>query len=153
MTDGAICPIAVAANRIMTQTGRPRPPDYIRDIRYSCAQRAPRRCHGHVVGRNTGDGYGSGHAYRSPRRHERCWSGRETEGLDFIVDYIKVDRPLDDWDAAVVTIQNMLPNLTFQDEGIWLKMAENTFAAATTVCVSMGRQYRETFASVRLRNP
>ena len=51
----------------------------------------------------------------------------ETDGLDFIIDYIKVDRPHDDWDAAVVTIQNMLPNLTFQDEGIWLKMAENTF--------------------------
>ena len=51
----------------------------------------------------------------------------ETDGLDFIIDYIKVDRPHDDWDAAVVTIQNMLPNLAFQDEGIWLKMAENTF--------------------------
>ncbi|MGB0630090.1 MAG: alpha/beta fold hydrolase [Alphaproteobacteria bacterium] len=51
----------------------------------------------------------------------------ETEGLDFIIDYIKEDRPHDDWDAAVVTIKKMLPNLTFQDEGIWLKMAENTF--------------------------
>ena len=51
----------------------------------------------------------------------------ETDGLDLIIDYIKVDRPHDDWDAAVVTIQNMLPNLAFQDEGIWLKMAENTF--------------------------
>ena len=30
----------------------------------------------------------------------------ETDGLDFIIDYIKVDRPHDDWDAAVVTIQN-----------------------------------------------
>lgn len=51
----------------------------------------------------------------------------ETEGLDFIIDYIKEDRPHDDWDAAVVTIKKMLPNLTFQDETIWLKMAENTF--------------------------
>tara|TARA_Y100001958_G_C20919692_1_gene334457 strand:- start:106 stop:624 length:519 start_codon:yes stop_codon:yes gene_type:complete len=51
----------------------------------------------------------------------------ETDGLDLIIEYIKVDRPHDDWDAAVVTIQNMLPNLTFQDQGIWLKMAENTF--------------------------
>ncbi|NBP73036.1 MAG: alpha/beta hydrolase [Alphaproteobacteria bacterium] len=51
----------------------------------------------------------------------------ETEGLDFIIDYIKEDRPHDDWDAAVVTIKRMLPNLTFQDEGIWLRMAENTF--------------------------
>ena len=51
----------------------------------------------------------------------------ETEGLDFIIDYIKEDRPHDDWDAAVVTIKKMLPNLTFQDESIWLKMAENTF--------------------------
>ena len=51
----------------------------------------------------------------------------ETEGLDFIIDYIKEDRPHDDWDAAVVTIKRMLPHLTFQDEGIWLRMAENTF--------------------------
>lgn len=51
----------------------------------------------------------------------------ETEGLDFIIDYIKEDRPHDDWDAAVVTIKKMLPNLIFQDESIWLKMAENTF--------------------------
>jgi pimeloyl-ACP methyl ester carboxylesterase len=51
----------------------------------------------------------------------------ETEGLDFIVNYIKEDRPHDDWNAAVVTIKKMLPNLTFQDETIWMKMAQNTF--------------------------
>lgn len=51
----------------------------------------------------------------------------ETGGLDFIINYIKEDRPHDDWDGAVATIKTMLPNLTFQDEDIWLKMAQNTF--------------------------
>jgi len=51
----------------------------------------------------------------------------ETGGLDFIINYIKEDRPHDNWDGAVATIKTMLPNLTFQDEGIWLKMAQNTF--------------------------
>lgn len=51
----------------------------------------------------------------------------ETGGLDFIINYIKEDRPHDNWDAAVATIKTMLPNLTFQDDGIWLKMAQNTF--------------------------
>ena len=51
----------------------------------------------------------------------------ETGGLNFIIDYIKEDRPHDDWDAAVRTIKTMLPNLAFQDEGIWLKMAQNMF--------------------------
>jgi len=51
----------------------------------------------------------------------------ETDGLNFIIDYIKEDQPHDDWDAAVATIRKMLPNLKFQDEGIWLKMAHNTF--------------------------
>jgi pimeloyl-ACP methyl ester carboxylesterase len=51
----------------------------------------------------------------------------ETGGLNFIINYIKEDRPHDNWDAAVETIKTMLPNLTFQDDGIWLKMAQNTF--------------------------
>ncbi len=51
----------------------------------------------------------------------------ETGGLNFIIDYIKEDRPHDDWESAVGTIKTMLPNLTFQDDGIWLKMAQNTF--------------------------
>jgi len=51
----------------------------------------------------------------------------ETGGLNLIIDYIKEDRPHDDWDAAVETSKTMLPNLTFQDDGIWLKMAQNTF--------------------------
>ena len=51
----------------------------------------------------------------------------ETGGLDFIINYIKQDRPQDDWNGAVATIKTMLPNLTFQDDGIWLKMAQNTF--------------------------
>ena len=64
----------------------------------------------------------------------------ETEGLDFIIDYIKEDRPHDDWDACVVTIKKMLPNLTFQDEGIWLKMAEKHVpqSATTASCASTG---------------
>lgn len=51
----------------------------------------------------------------------------ETGGLAFIIGYMREDRPLDSWDDAVETIKKMLPNLTFQDEGIWLKMAQNTF--------------------------
>ena len=33
----------------------------------------------------------------------------ETGGLDFIINYIKQDRPQDDWDGAVATIKTMLP--------------------------------------------
>jgi pimeloyl-ACP methyl ester carboxylesterase len=51
----------------------------------------------------------------------------ETGGLAFIIGYMREDRPQDSWDDAVETIKKMLPNLTFQDEGIWLKMAQNTF--------------------------
>ena len=51
----------------------------------------------------------------------------EDRGLDFIIEYIKEDRPHKDWDSAVITIKKMLPNLRFQDEHIWLKMAKNTF--------------------------
>ncbi|PPR09690.1 MAG: 2-(acetamidomethylene)succinate hydrolase [Alphaproteobacteria bacterium MarineAlpha11_Bin1] len=51
----------------------------------------------------------------------------ETEGLDIIIDYIKEDRSHDDWHSAVNTIKRMLPNLSFQDEAIWQKMAKNTF--------------------------
>ena len=51
----------------------------------------------------------------------------EDKGLDFIIEYIKEDRPHKDWDSAVITIKKMLPNLRFQDEHIWLKMAKNTF--------------------------
>ena len=51
----------------------------------------------------------------------------ETGGLGFIVNYIRKDSPHDDWDNAVTTIKTMLPNLKFQDESIWLKMAQNTF--------------------------
>ena len=51
----------------------------------------------------------------------------ETEGLSHIVEYIRTDRPQDNWDDAVATIRKMLPNLSFQDDGIWLKMAQNTF--------------------------
>ena len=51
----------------------------------------------------------------------------EDKGLDFIINYIKEDRPHKDWDSAVITIKKMLPNLRFQDEQIWLEMAKNTF--------------------------
>ena len=51
----------------------------------------------------------------------------ETGGLEFIINYIKKDRPHDDWDSAIVTMKRMLPNLTFQDDGVWLQMAQNTF--------------------------
>ena len=51
----------------------------------------------------------------------------QTEGLNSIIDYIREDHPHDNWDAAIVAIKTMLPNLTFQDEDIWLKMAQNTF--------------------------
>jgi pimeloyl-ACP methyl ester carboxylesterase len=51
----------------------------------------------------------------------------ETRGLDFIVNYMSEDRPHENWGAAIKTIKTMLPNLAFQDESIWLKMAQNTF--------------------------
>ncbi len=51
----------------------------------------------------------------------------ETEGLDHIIAYMKEDRPQNSWDDAVATIRRMLPNLSFQDESIWLRMAQNTF--------------------------
>ena len=51
----------------------------------------------------------------------------ETEGLGHIIAYMKEERPQDSWDDAVATIKTMFPNLTFQDEGIWLRMAHNTF--------------------------
>jgi len=51
----------------------------------------------------------------------------ETEGLAHIIAYIREDRPQDDWDGAVATIREMLPNLAFQDDAVWLKMAQNTF--------------------------
>ena len=51
----------------------------------------------------------------------------ETGGLAFIIGYMREDRPQDSWEDAVGMIKKMLPNLTFQDEGIWLKMAQNTF--------------------------
>ncbi|MEX2455312.1 MAG: alpha/beta hydrolase [Rhodospirillaceae bacterium] len=51
----------------------------------------------------------------------------ETEGLSHIVSYMSVDRPQDNWDDAVETIRRMLPNLRFQDDGVWLAMARNTF--------------------------
>lgn len=51
----------------------------------------------------------------------------QTEGMAHIIRYIREDRPQDSWDDAIATIRKMLPNLTFQDEGIWLRMAQNTF--------------------------
>ena len=106
------------------------PRTYIRDIRDVLAALNVHRVV--VVGTSLGGILGMGMAAAMPTALAAVVMNDvgpvvETEGLDFIVDYIKVDRPHDDWDAAVVTIQNMLPNLTFQDEGIWLKMAENTF--------------------------
>lgn len=51
----------------------------------------------------------------------------ETEGLTHIIRYISEDRPRDNWDEAIALIREMLPNLSFQDDGVWLKMAQNTF--------------------------
>ena len=106
------------------------PRTYIRDIRDVLAALNVHRVV--VVGTSLGGILGMGMAAAMPTALAAVVMNDvgpvvETDGLDFIIDYIKVDRPHDDWDAAVVTIQNMLPNLTFQDEGIWLKMAENTF--------------------------
>ena len=106
------------------------PRTYIRDIRDVLAALNVHRVV--VVGTSLGGILGMGMAAAMPAALAAVVMNDvgpvvETDGLDFIIDYIKVDRPHDDWDAAVVTIQNMLPNLTFQDEGIWLKMAENTF--------------------------
>ena len=106
------------------------PRTYIRDIRDVLAALNVHRVV--VIGTSLGGILGMGMAAAMPTALAAVIMNDvgpvvETDGLDFIIDYIKVDRPHDDWDAAVVTIQNMLPNLAFQDEGIWLKMAENTF--------------------------
>lgn len=106
------------------------PRTYIRDIRDVLAALNVHRVV--VVGTSLGGILGMGMAAAMPTALAAVVMNDvgpvvETDGLDLIIDYIKVDRPHDDWDAAVVTIQNMLPNLTFQDQGIWLKMAENTF--------------------------
>ena len=98
-------------------------------------------------------GMGMAAAPRSGRIMNDIGPVVETDGLDFIIDYIKVDRPHDDWDAAVVTIQN-IPNLAFQDEGIWLKMAENTFRrCGNGSCVSTGTSISRNRCWRRLRNP
>tara|TARA_B100000676_G_scaffold313239_1_gene392598 strand:- start:5559 stop:6410 length:852 start_codon:yes stop_codon:yes gene_type:complete len=106
------------------------PRTYIRDIRDVLAALNVHRVV--VVGTSLGGILGMGMAAAMPTALAAVVMNDvgpvvETDGLDLIIEYIKVDRPHDDWDAAVVTIQNMLPNLTFQDQGIWLKMAENTF--------------------------
>jgi len=106
------------------------PRTYIRDIQDILAALSVHRVV--VVGTSLGGILGMGMAAAMPTALAAVVMNDvgpvvETEGLDFIIDYIKEDRPHDDWDAAVVTIKRMLPNLTFQDEGIWLRMAENTF--------------------------
>lgn len=103
---------------------------YIRDIQNLLA--ALNLHHVVVVGTSLGGILGMGMAVAMPGALAAVIMNDvgpkvETGGLDFIINYIKEDRPHDDWDGAVATIKTMLPNLTFQDEGIWLKMAQNTF--------------------------
>lgn len=106
------------------------PRTYIRDIQDLLA--ALNLHHVVVVGTSLGGILGMGMAAAMPTALAGLVMNDvgpevETGGLNFIINYIKEDRPHDDWDAAVETIKTMLPNLTFQDEGIWLKMAQNTF--------------------------
>lgn len=106
------------------------PRTYIRDIQDLLA--ALNLHHVVVVGTSLGGILGMGMAAAMPTALAGLVMNDigpkvETGGLNFIIDYIKEDRPHDNWDAAVETIKTMLPNLSFQDEGIWLKMAENTF--------------------------
>ena len=103
---------------------------YIRDIQDMLAALNVHRVV--VVGTSLGGILGMGMAAAMPTALQAVVMNDvgpvvETEGLDFIIDYIKEDRPHDDWDAAVETIKRMLPNLTFQDDDIWLRMAQNTF--------------------------
>lgn len=106
------------------------PRTYIRDIQDLLA--ALNLHHVVVVGTSLGGILGMGMAAAMPTALAALVMNDvgpkvETGGLNFIIDYIKEDRPHDNWDAAVETIKTMLPNLTFQDDGIWLKMAQNTF--------------------------
>ena len=48
-------------------------------------------------------------------------------GLKNIINYIKKDRSHDNWDEAIIKVKKILPNLTFQDDAAWLRMAHNTF--------------------------
>ena len=106
------------------------PQTYIRDIQDLLS--ALNLHHVVVVGTSLGGILGMGMAVAMPTALAAVVMNDvgpkvETGGLDFIINYIKEDRPQDDWDGAVATIKTMLPNLTFQDDGIWLKMAQNTF--------------------------
>jgi pimeloyl-ACP methyl ester carboxylesterase len=106
------------------------PRTYIRDIQDLLA--ASNLHHVVVVGTSLGGILGMGMAAAMPTALAALVMNDvgpkvETGGLNFIIDYIKEDRPHDNWDAAVETIKTMLPNLTFQDDEIWLKMAQNTF--------------------------
>lgn len=51
----------------------------------------------------------------------------EAGGLEAILRYIGEDKPRDGWDEAVAAIRTALPNLSFQDEDAWKRMARNTF--------------------------
>ena len=51
----------------------------------------------------------------------------EAEGMGHILRYIRRDRPQRDWEEAVATIKRTMPNLAFQNEASWLRMAQNTF--------------------------
>lgn len=54
----------------------------------------------------------------------------EPTGLGTIIEYIRVDRPQPDMDAAEETLKRLMPGLSRRDPDIWRKVAENTFLPA-----------------------
>lgn len=54
----------------------------------------------------------------------------EPKGLGAIIEYIRVDRPQPDMEAAEDTLKRLMPGLSRRDPDIWRKVAENTFRRA-----------------------
>jgi pimeloyl-ACP methyl ester carboxylesterase len=48
-------------------------------------------------------------------------------GLDRILDYVGVDTPLADWDAAIARMREIFPQLSFADPGDWRRAADKMF--------------------------
>ncbi len=48
-------------------------------------------------------------------------------GLKTIVEYLSVDRPQPDWEAAAASLKALLPDLCFQTGGMFDRMVRNTF--------------------------
>ena len=51
----------------------------------------------------------------------------EPGGLSGIVDYIRTNRPQDNWMEAEATLKKMFPDMSRHDDDTWARMARNTF--------------------------